>query len=514
MFEKFNPKFSVVKIIGNSAGYTITVDGVVNTNKLREVPVEYINDIPHVEVEFLGETKKHNLFTLVACHFKWLNDYPTEILKQVEGFCLDPDDVDNLTYASNVGYRFKQLPLEHLEHKGYYYIQGYPQLFINKQSVMVNNDGSIKRLHKTKPGAKNSKGGYYTGSLYLEGGIALRVSRHRAMLLAFEPIPNDIEQLVANHIDGVPGNDDIDNLEWVTRSGNIVHAYNNNLRNDNKPIVIRNIRTNEVSEFISANEAARGIGVSPTGMNLLLNKRKFGSINSKGYQAKFQDDDRDWVEIQNVEEEIQKAVQRLGVKARNCETLEEHIFASISEANRFCGVNSISFRFKNQDYTPMRGWQFIPEDMDEFPPFSDEEYQKSIQGIKAGVNARNIVTKETIYFSSIAKATNSGLGSKYLAHRLRAKQQPLYKTGWQFKLESEPDWIEIDNVEDTLYSLESTVMGYNVETKQIYVAESANQMAAMLNLDSKSIRVAALTRGKKIYKGFRFRLGVSDLPWD
>lgn len=57
------------------------------------------------------------------------------------------------------------------------------------------------------------------------------ISIHRALATAF--IPNPGEKPEVNHIDGNKFNNSLDNLEWVTYSENISHAYKNGLRKGN-----------------------------------------------------------------------------------------------------------------------------------------------------------------------------------------------------------------------------------------------------------------------------------------
>lgn len=51
------------------------------------------------------------------------------------------------------------------------------------------------------------------------------VPAHRLVLMSFVGIPVFTENFYANHIDGVRWHNELSNLEWVTNSENVIHAY-------------------------------------------------------------------------------------------------------------------------------------------------------------------------------------------------------------------------------------------------------------------------------------------------
>jgi hypothetical protein len=90
---------------------------------------------------------------------------------------------------------------------------------------LVSNLGNVKKIGKDNYHNKSMNGqGYY----YVYNPLTKRVvSLHRIIANTF--IPNKEEKPIVNHKDGNKANNNIDNLEWVTASENIKHAWDNNL---------------------------------------------------------------------------------------------------------------------------------------------------------------------------------------------------------------------------------------------------------------------------------------------
>ena len=113
-------------------------------------------------------------------------------------------------------------------------IVGYEGLY------QVSNLGEIKSLPKTKVCINKN---YSTKEKYLKTTINNKGYKrvflyknkkakvfyiHRVVAQAFIPNPNKLIQV--NHKDGNKQNNCIDNLEWISCSDNIKHAYNNGLK--------------------------------------------------------------------------------------------------------------------------------------------------------------------------------------------------------------------------------------------------------------------------------------------
>ena len=93
----------------------------------------------------------------------------------------------------------------------------------NYDNYMISNLGNIKNIKRNKllSPSKNTWG--YLGVLLHKNGDKKRYQMHRLVANAF--IPNLENKKEVNHKDGNKLNNHVDNLEWVTRSENMIHAY-------------------------------------------------------------------------------------------------------------------------------------------------------------------------------------------------------------------------------------------------------------------------------------------------
>lgn len=515
MFRRYKFKEGLTSLVGSQGKILINYLGHIKDINGIDLPTLLDNE-GHITVELEGWDgyRSYRIIDLMVIQYKGLR-IPLEDYNKVIGFVIDGDKTN--VQAKNVGYRFLDGKLEVKGHSGFYYIPMCTSRAIDIAGKLLTvSTGNIAKWFITKPNQnKNIKGGYYTFGLIEDSGKESTISRHRVKSLVFKEYPDDVDSLVVNHIDGVPGNDDLANLEWTTRGRNNIHAYENGLKNQNMYVLARDVRTGEVTEYYSISECARQLGY-PTDetIRFRLIRCDFGKVFSDGFQFKLKTDTRDWIIPDDPIQAICDAQAKISVKIRNCFTMDVVTYVSIMKAAKATGVNngSILYRLSKDDRSPLRGFQFITsDDTRPFPDFTIEEVQKTLQSTTVTVDARNLLTGEALTFESIAICENR-FKAFSIAYAFRKRKQPILKSGWQFK-PSTDEWINVDNPEQVIYEANSEIVAREEVTGKIIIASSAQQLGYIFNCCPKEIRKRALKRGATVWRGYRFRLGISNNPW-
>jgi hypothetical protein len=169
--------------------------------------------------------------------------------------------------------------------EGLYQISNYGRL----KSFKVYPEGKILKL-------TNKNGDYF--SVVLQGiGFKPRSIRiHRLVAEAFLPNPCNLPEI--NHIDGNKQNNHISNLEWVTKSQNVVHSMtmlhphqNDGIKNYNKfikttPVMQLTKEGLPIKTYLNCKEASKQTGICHRDILLVANhqpKRK----TAGGYKWEF-----------------------------------------------------------------------------------------------------------------------------------------------------------------------------------------------------------------------------------
>ena len=241
--------------------FSIFRDGTIISDKGNEVSLEEFSNVTSVVVE-----SNFTLASIVYSEDTWPARY-WKYLAAVE------------EQSQHKGYVYHKEPIESLEYPGFYLIPGFNRYLVTKNALLL--DRFEDRLVASSRGVL----GYYTWRMRDNKGRAFNRLRHRVLCMAFKPSKTPFDCLEVNHINGLPGDDRLENLELVNRSENVLHAYKTGLRSDNKPVQIRNVLNGDVEYFYSCSEAARNLGITETTVS--KRSQTQGRISYNGLQYRF-----------------------------------------------------------------------------------------------------------------------------------------------------------------------------------------------------------------------------------
>jgi len=164
-------------------------------------------------------------------------------------------------------------------------VRSYYKRGVNRKYDCIDWDGNPITL---SPSIKSS--GYKHIGLYsLEKGVKYFMI-HRLVAMAFIPNPNDLEQV--NHIDGNKLNNSPNNLEWVSRSDNVKHAFRIGLQSHYekgivKPVNQYDLDGNFIKRHESITDAIVAVGLKPSSKSAITRACSGKQKTCAGYIWKY-----------------------------------------------------------------------------------------------------------------------------------------------------------------------------------------------------------------------------------
>lgn len=314
----------------------------------------------------------------------------------------------------------------------FYDIPGYSNYQIN-----VCGDVVSSYTHKLLLGSTNPAG-YFNYRLKSDDGHIHTWGRHRLLCYVFKHPGGDITNLEVNHINGVKGDDNLDNLEWVTPQENVYHAGKNRLTEKCIPVEIHNVFTNESKHFPSIKSCAEYLNLSKD----IVSSRVLSDGNrvyAGGFQFRKYEEitHSPWPTFEDIDTELDKTVPTKKVCVRNVLIDSIVEYNSITELSNDIKVpvSTLSIWLKNKNMPVLPGFiqmQFKAK----LKPWRNviDPYKELAQFTKdKPIIVENIVTGETqLFVSSVECAKHFNLKPTTLHYRLKANGRIAYDN-YKFK---------------------------------------------------------------------------------
>lgn len=255
---------------------------------------------------------------------------------------------------------FKEVPWD----REFYFIPGFTKYAINKEGVLKNiaTGRNIAWCVDKGGGVKNITGGYHLTNIHSDLGVRKGVTRHRLLAMLFIPCPGKFEDYTVNHKDGKPGNDRLDNLEWMTYSENNQHAYDTGLRpNGTVPVTLRYWRSGEEMKFMSIENCAEFLGKKHSSIDQRI-RRNNGVAFSDGLQIK-RDDVGEWIDPKVRIGRVRETVECVALEVK---TKKQHIFSSANAMSQLLNISPYIIRkaMAAESCEPYNGYLFRYFDQD------------------------------------------------------------------------------------------------------------------------------------------------------
>lgn len=375
-----------IEIPTSNGFYSIGLDGVIK-NIYDKEEHNYINrdgDLV-VMINLWSGYKEYAIAFLVAISFKPIH-IPVE---QWNNIGVIFADLNNLNiHPKNLIWKFPPNGIRTFKYPSYRIIPGFTRYAINRKGDVV---GWITGEFRNK---YSNKGGYIYYSVRSDITNKLTgTGRHRLLCLAWKDYGHTVNKLEVNHINGIPGSDDLDNLEWVTRKENCDHAFKYGLHNTNTRVLVRNVITNEITEYYSYGDCGRHLGCDPGHIRqrtLTANQPVF----TGNLQFKLKTDPTPWRTIDPTELEFKsRSGIPLGIKAYCLETRQEFIYRSITHCADSIKRDrtSIAKCLYSANSRPIKGYMYKwITDTTPWVEYSDAE----VAALREYVSGRRILVKD------------------------------------------------------------------------------------------------------------------------
>lgn len=301
----------------------------------------------------------------------------------------------------------------------------------------IYSDGTVVYLPENRPlkGSVNPAG-YVNYRITADSGVTKTWGRHRLLAATFKDPGIPIDNLTVNHVNGIKGDDRLENLEWVTYQGNQEHAGAMRLTEKCIPVSVRDIDTGQVVKYPSIIKCAQDLCLSKDAVNYRV---KIGEqrIFPERKQYRAFHEDLPWYVPSDVDSDLLSNGVSKSVQARLVLTGEVYTFPRLTDLAERLNVSAstVSHWLTNphqpvlpgmiqikwtQDSTPWR----IPKD-----PYLELDQNSNYTPVV-------VINPDTgnywIFESAVECAHEAGLKTTALDYRLKSKGTKTFSDGYAY----------------------------------------------------------------------------------
>lgn len=318
---------------------------------------------------------------------------------------------------------------------GFYEIPGFDNYGISREGVVIN-----RATNSTTLGYVTERG-YCRFNLIMTNGETYNAGRHRLLCMTFKDDGRDFSNFHVNHINLVPGDDRLENLEWLSCKENVRHALQSGKSNDSLRVQTKHAYSGVVETFDSIGQCSKhnNLSIYAVRHRLRLGPNRVAP-DRKQYRFYSMDP---WPSLNENDVNELLLLNDCSIKV-SCKHLISGIvldFDSVTDLSKFLGFTvSAVAKWLREDLQPVVRGGFLIKYRSDNHSWREIETEEEMYAIYNSENGRSsivqVVENDTglcfTYWSAVEAAKCRNISPEALNFRLKSAGNTVFKDGCRY----------------------------------------------------------------------------------